>query len=383
MKDKIGRLFRTSLVAGVMMAANVWGVQVENVRGEQREGSNKVDIWYDLPSSKGCTYEIELKFEGKKTTPAADTLSGDFGTGVTPGKNKHIVWNAGKDFPKSEDDVKAVITATEETYGGMVRIPGGTNSGQRRWSGETYSLTVDTFWMDKTEVTYSHWKKVYDWAVAHGYSFSYAGSGKAPNHPVHTITGYDALKWCNARSEMEGRKCVYLMSDGTPMRTGTSWSQANLSCGGYRLPTYEEWLYAARGGLQSKLFPWGDTISHAQANYFASPSSTITLYGNGTSQSGYHYDVNSTWGYHPSFNDGVSPYTSPVGSFAPNGYGLYDMDGNVCEFTTTASGLGNGYGFGYAYGGSWNFSGDNCIIGYSWLYGWNAYNYNGFRCARR
>ena len=95
------------------LAANVWGVQVENVRGEQREGSNKVDIWYDLPSSKGCTYDVELKFEGKKTTPPADTLSGDYGTGVEPGKNRHIVWDAGKDFPRSEDDLKAVITATE------------------------------------------------------------------------------------------------------------------------------------------------------------------------------------------------------------------------------------------------------------------------------
>ena len=95
------------------LTANVWGVQVQNVRGEQREGSNKVDIWYDLPSSKGCTYDVELKFEGKKTTPPADTLSGDYGTGVEPGKNRHIVWDAGKDFPKSEDDLKAVITATE------------------------------------------------------------------------------------------------------------------------------------------------------------------------------------------------------------------------------------------------------------------------------
>lgn len=377
MKDKISRLFRTGLVAGVMMAAfaaNVWGVQVENVRGEQREGSNKVDIWYDLPSSKGCTYEIELKFEGKKTTPPADTLSGDFGTGVTPGKNKHIVWNAGKDFPKSEDDIKAVITATEETYAGMVRIPGGTNSGQLRWSSGTYSLTVDTFWMDKTEVTYSHWKKVYDWAVKHGYSFSYLGSGKAPNHPVHTITGYDALKWCNARSEMEGKKCVYLMSDGTPMRTGTSWSQANLSCGGYRLPTRDEWQYAARGGLQSKLFPWGDTISHAQANYYAYPNYTYYDYVSGKYIT---FDMSSTSYYHPSFNDGVYPYTSPVGSFAPNGYGLYDMAGNVWEFTTTASGLGRDY----ASGGGWGNGG--CIIVGGWGSGWNAYYDSGFRCARR
>lgn len=371
MKDEISGHFRTGLVAVMMaaaFAANVWGVQVENVRGEQRKGSNKVDIWYDLPSSKGCTYEIELKFEGKKTTPPADTLSGDFGTGVTPGKNKHIVWNAGKDFPKSEDDVKAVITATEETYAGMVRIPGGTNSGQLRWSGGTYSLTVDTFWMDKTEVTYSHWKKVYDWAVKHGYSFSCLGSGKAPNHPVHTITGYDALKWCNARSEMEGKKCVYLMSDGTPMRTGTFCSQANLSCGGYRLPTRDEWQYAARGGLQSKLFPWGDTISHAQANYYAFPNSTF-------------YEkcyVSTTYGCHPSFNDGVYPYTSPVGSFAPNGYGLYDMAGNVWEFT--ASGLG----IYYAYGGGWGDYGYSCIIENNRNYYWNTtYHDIGFRCARR
>ena len=359
------------------LAANVWGVQVQNVRGEQREGSNKVDIWYDLPSSKGCTYDVELKFEGKKTTPPADTLSGDYGTGVEPGKNRHIVWDAGKDFPRSEDDLKAVITATEESYAGMVRIPGGTNSGQWRWSSGTYSLTVSTFWMDRTEVTYSHWKKVYDWAVKHGYSFSCAGSGKASNHPVHTIAGYDAIKWCNARSEMEGRKCVYLLGDGTPMRTGTSWSIANLSCGGYRLPTRDEWEYAARGGLQSKLFPWGDTISHAQANYYANANAAFHDYAQG--RSGVKYDVNSTSGYHPAYNDGVYPYISPVGSFAPNGYGLYDMVGNVWEFCTTASGLGNDY----ARGGSWNSIGVSCFFGNGWNYSWFANRDGGFRCARR
>ena len=38
---------------------------------------------------------------------------------------------------------------------------------------------------------------------------------------------------------------------------------------GYRLPTDDEWEYAARGGLSGKRFPWGDTISHIQANYYA------------------------------------------------------------------------------------------------------------------
>jgi formylglycine-generating enzyme required for sulfatase activity len=49
------------------------------------------------------------------------------------------------------------------------------------------------------------------------------------------------------------------------------------------------------------------------------------------SAGGYAYDVNPTWGDDPTFNDGVLPYTSPVGYFAANGYGLYDMAGNVSQ----------------------------------------------------
>ncbi|MGI9239523.1 MAG: formylglycine-generating enzyme family protein, partial [Verrucomicrobiales bacterium] len=49
-------------------------------------------------------------------------------------------------------------------------------------------------------------------------------------------------------------------------------------------------------------------------------------------EAGQDYDVSETSGYHPSFDDGVEPFTSPVGSFAPNGYGLYDMVGNMWEW---------------------------------------------------
>jgi formylglycine-generating enzyme required for sulfatase activity len=169
----------------------------------------------------------------------------------------------------------------------------------------------------------AEWDAVRTSALANGYSFDNPGQGKGTNHPVGEISWYDIVKWCNARSEKEGLvPCYHTNAARTAVyKTGqvnVTNDQVLWTANGYRLPTEAEWEKAARGGLAGKRFPWGDTITHSLANY--------------DSRSDYAYDTSPTRGYHPLYNSGSQPYTSPVGSFAPNGYGLYDMTGNVWEW---------------------------------------------------
>jgi formylglycine-generating enzyme required for sulfatase activity len=161
------------------------------------------------------------------------------------------------------------------------------------------------------------------------------------NDPMVWVSWYGAAAYCNWRSQQEGYQQCYDQDPCDP-----NWP-CDFSKNGYRLPTEAEWEYAARGGEQNPYyrFPWGDTISHNQANYYS-----IWI----ESSPYYPYDMSTIEGYHPLWNDGIFPYTSPVGFFdgslrhksdfdwpasqssyqtanGANGYGLYDMVGNVWE----------------------------------------------------
>lgn len=260
-------------------------------------------------------------------------------------------------------NVRVTVTAddgrTPAVPQGMVLIPGGTNSGTDPEDFRDYSLTVSAFYMDSTEVTKAQWDAVCTWAVAHGYSFSNAVSGKVANHPVHTVSWYDCVTWCNARSEKEGRTPCYNLS---------TWS-CNFAANGYRLPTMTEWEYAARGGLSGRRFPWGDMITHSQANYYS--------YWDGCSPF-FSYDA----GYEKHdtrYATGSFPYTSPAGSFAANGYGLYDMAGNVSEWCNDSSGSAR-----IKRGGSWRCDAYNLRCGLSvWFSPEHANNRTGFRAVCR
>jgi formylglycine-generating enzyme required for sulfatase activity len=246
--------------------------------------------------------------------------------------------------------------------------------------GVSINRTVPTFKIGETEITYELWYAVRTWAEFNGYTFGSPGreghngtDGAVPTsddqEPVTNVTWRDAVVWCNAYSEAVGRTPVYYLngttgagfddptkvlrvSEGSGVSPGdgeadrmTSYSSAD----GFRLPTEEQWEYAARGGDPTDTTNW---------NYTYAGSSSIG---------------GVAW-----YSSNSSSSTYAVKGKTPNSRGLYDMSGNVMEWCESLYHVS--YTSRMFRGGYWGDSASSCRVDFR-DYGYPNYRGNdmGFR----
>ena len=147
-----------------------------------------------------------------------------------------------------------------------------------------HTVCVDGFYMGKYEVTFAQYDR---FCEETGREKPYDEGGGRGNRPVINVSWYDAKAFAKWLSKKTGYK--------------------------FRLPTEAEWEYACRGG--------GKKVKYAGT----SDTDELYKYAN-------FCDVNCECPWKTSSQDDGYKYTSPVGSFAPNTLGLYDMSGNVYEW---------------------------------------------------
>jgi len=156
MKTKAKFLSVLSALVAIFLPAvsHAASPEVSNIRATQRAGTKLVDIYYDVTDPENDPLTVAIQIYDNTTAIPTYTVTGDVGSGVTVGANKHIVWNAGQDWNRRlstqgkarilVDDLS--ITSPSAT---MAFVPGGFG----RPTGSSYEIYTSGFYIDKLEVS--------------------------------------------------------------------------------------------------------------------------------------------------------------------------------------------------------------------------------------
>ncbi len=310
------------IIFSLLFITKTFAVEVRNT-GYIKQGSYII-FSYDLyaeDNEEDAIVFFTLKIGNKIYSPDKLHIKGDFGK-LKIGKEKKIIWNAIKDFPLGippffDYQITAAGKTFKDPFTGMqfVRVRGGCfEMGDFFGDGDSnerpvHEVCVDDFYMGKYEVTIKEFKKF----INETNYLTEAEKGNGCNVFINKRWVNDPnANWKNPgflQDELHPVVCI----SWNDVLAFIEWLRKNTLIN-YRLPTEAENEYAARSGGKKYKYSWGDA----------------SLSGNVADESAKRQFAD--WTVFEGYDDGYV-FTAPVGNYKPNELGLYDMTGNVFEWT--------------------------------------------------